>query len=52
MFLQDSAYIEQTGYFLKILCLSAPMIGVINMMTSYFQTLGKVPLLMRRTQTR
>ncbi len=33
--------IEQTGYFLKILCLSAPMLGVINMMTSYFQALGK-----------
>ncbi len=41
MFLQDGALIEQTAYFLKILCLSAPMIGVINMMTSYFQALGK-----------
>lgn len=41
MFLQDGALIEQTGYFLKILCLSAPMLGVINMMTSYFQALGK-----------
>lgn len=38
---QDAALIEQTGYFLKILCLSAPMLGVINMMTSYFQALGK-----------
>lgn len=41
IFLQDSVLIEQTGYFLKILCLSAPMLGVINMMTSYFQALGK-----------
>ena len=41
IFLQDDALIEQTGYFLKILCLSAPMLGVINMMTSYFQALGK-----------
>lgn len=41
MFLQDGALIEQTAYFLKILCLSDPMIGVINMMTSYFQALGK-----------
>lgn len=41
IFLQDEALIDQTGYFLKILCLSAPMLGVINMMTSYFQALGK-----------
>lgn len=41
IFLQDHVLIEQTGYFLKILCLSAPMLGVINMMTSYFQALGK-----------
>lgn len=41
MFLQDDVLIEQTGYFLKILCLSAPMLGVINMMTSYFQALGR-----------
>ena len=40
-FLQDGALIAQTGYFLKILCLSAPLLGVINMMTSYFQALGK-----------
>ncbi|MCI8326641.1 MAG: hypothetical protein HFI37_02575 [Lachnospiraceae bacterium] len=39
--LQDRVLIEQTGYFLKILCLSAPLLGVINMMTSYFQALGK-----------
>ena len=41
IFLQDNVLIEQTGYFLKILCLSAPMLGIINMMTSYFQALGK-----------
>ena len=41
IFLQDSALIGQTGYFLKVLCLSAPMLGVINMITSYFQALGK-----------
>lgn len=41
IFLQDNVLIEQTGYFLKILCLSAPMLGVINMMTAYFQALGK-----------
>lgn len=41
IFLQDEVLIEQTGYFLKILCLSAPMLGIINMMTSYFQALGK-----------
>ena len=41
IFLQDDTLITQTGYFLKILCLSAPMLGVINMMTSYFQALGK-----------
>lgn len=41
VFLQDAVLIEQTGDFLKILCLSAPMLGVINMVTSYFQALGK-----------
>ncbi len=41
VFLQDEALIKQTGAFLKILCLSAPMLGVINMVTSYFQALGK-----------
>lgn len=41
IFLQNHVLIEQTGHFLKILCLSAPMLGVINMITSYFQALGK-----------
>ena len=34
IFLQDAALIEQTGYFLKILCLSAPMLGVIKIPTA------------------
>lgn len=41
IFLQDDVLIQQTGYFLIILCLSAPMLGIINMVTSYFQALGK-----------
>lgn len=41
IFLQDAALIGQTESFLKILCLSAPLLGVINMTTSYFQALGK-----------
>lgn len=41
LFLQDDVLIKQTGFFLKILCLSAPVLGVIHMMTSYFQALGK-----------
>lgn len=41
IFLQEDALVKQTGYFLKILCVSAPLLGVINMITSYFQALGK-----------
>lgn len=41
IFLQDDVLIEQTGYFLKVLCLSAPLLGVINMITGYFQAVGK-----------
>lgn len=41
IFLQDNALIEQTGYFLRVLCLSAPLLGIINIITSYFQALGK-----------
>ncbi len=41
VFLHEEELIQQAGYFLKILCLSAPMLGVINMVTSYFQALGK-----------
>ncbi|HIU34076.1 MAG TPA: MATE family efflux transporter [Candidatus Pullichristensenella excrementigallinarum] len=41
IFLHEEALIRQAGDFLKILCLSAPMLAVINMVTSYFQALGK-----------
>ena len=41
VFLHEDALIDQAGYFLKVLCLSAPTLGVINMVTSYFQALGK-----------
>lgn len=41
IFLHDEKLVEQTGYFLRILCLSAPMLGVINVVTNYFQALGK-----------
>lgn len=37
LFLREQALIEQTAYFLTILCLSAPTLGVINMVTSYFR---------------
>lgn len=40
-FMHDDSLIDQTAYFLKVLCLSAPLLGVINMVTSYFQALGK-----------
>ena len=41
IFLHDENLIEQTGYFLRILSLSAPMLGIINTVTNYFQALGK-----------
>lgn len=41
IFLHEEALIRQASDFLKILCLSAPMLAVINMVTSYFQALGK-----------
>lgn len=41
VFLHEEALIDQAGYFLSVLCLSAPALGVINMVTSYFQALGK-----------
>ena len=39
-FLHDRALMEQAGYFIGVLGLSAPMLGIINMVTSYFQALG------------
>ena len=40
LFLHDEALVSQAGYFLRVLALSAPMVGIINMATSYFQALG------------
>lgn len=40
IFLHDESLVHQTGYFISILGLSAPMLGIINMVTSYFQALG------------
>lgn len=40
VFLHDEGLIGQAGYFIRILGLSAPMLGIINMVTSYFQALG------------
>lgn len=41
IFLHDEALIHKAGYFIKVLGLSAPMLGIINMVTSYFQALGE-----------
>ena len=41
IFLHEGPLITQTAQFLHVLCLSAPALGVINMVTSYFQALGK-----------
>lgn len=40
IFLHDESLIRQAGYFIRILGLSAPMLGVIHTVTSYFQALG------------
>lgn len=40
VFLHDESLIYQAGYFISILGLSAPMLGIINMVTGYFQALG------------
>lgn len=40
VFLHDESLIRQTGYFISVLGLSAPMLGIINTVTSYFQALG------------
>lgn len=40
VFLHDKLLIEQAGYFVRVLGLSAPMLGIINTVTSYFQSLG------------
>lgn len=41
VFLHEDFLAAQAGDFLKALCLSAPALGIINMVTSYFQALGK-----------
>ena len=41
IFLRDTALIAQAALFLRILCITAPLQGIINMVTSYFQALGK-----------
>lgn len=40
IFLHDEALIRQAGHFITVLGLSAPMVGIINTVTSYFQALG------------
>lgn len=40
VFLHDETLVAQAGYFVKVLGLSAPMLGIINMITSYYQALG------------
>ncbi len=40
IFLHDESLMHQAGYFIRILGLSAPILGIINTVTSYFQALG------------
>ena len=42
LFLHDESLIHQAGYFVCILGLSAPTLGIINTVTSYFQALDAV----------
>lgn len=41
IFLNDEKLIAQTAHFLRLLCFHAPIIGIINRVTAYFQALGK-----------
>ena len=41
VFLTDEKLIKQTAWFLRLLCFHAPLLGIINMVTAYFQALGK-----------
>lgn len=41
IFLHEEHLVSQTAHFLRLLCLHAPLLGIINMTTSYFQALGK-----------
>lgn len=41
IFLSDETLIAQTSWFLRLLCFHSSLLGIINMVTSYFQALGK-----------
>lgn len=41
IFLDEESLVAQTAHFLRLLCFHAPLLGIINMVTSYFQALGK-----------
>lgn len=41
IFLEDEKLITLTALFLQLLCFHAPLLGIINIVTSYFQALGK-----------
>lgn len=41
IFLHEEALIGQSALFLRIMCISAPMLGIINTVTAYYQALGK-----------
>ncbi|MDO4490849.1 MAG: MATE family efflux transporter [Lachnospiraceae bacterium] len=41
VFLSEEGLIAQTEWFLRLLCFHAPLLGIINMVTAYFQALGK-----------
>ena len=41
IFLHEEALIAQSALFLRIMCLSAPMLGIINTVTAYYQALGR-----------
>ncbi len=40
-FYMKKPLVRQTAHFLRLLCFHAPLPGIINMTTSYFQALGK-----------
>lgn len=41
IFLYEEDLVSQTAHFLRLLCFHAPLLGIINMVTSYFQALGR-----------
>ena len=41
IFLHEETLVAQSAHFLRIMGLSAAMLGIINMVTSYYQALGK-----------